>query len=81
MGGSSGECIYQNVAERKTVLENVMAVRGKMTIIAHVAATSTRDSVELAKHAEQLGVDKRQLFHQFILVFQKRLSRITGQLW
>ena len=58
VGGSSGECIYQNVAERKTVLENVMAaVGGKMTIIAHVAATSTRDSVELAKHAEQLGVD------------------------
>ena len=58
VGGSSGECIYQNVEERKIVLENVMkAVGGKMTIIAHVAAASTRDSVELAKHAESLGVD------------------------
>ena len=58
VGGSSGECIYQNVEERKVVLENVMkAVGGKMTIIAHVAAPSTRDSVELAKHAESLGVD------------------------
>lgn len=58
VGGSSGECIYQNVTERKEVLENVMAaVGGKMTIIAHVAAPSTRDSVELAKHAESLGVD------------------------
>lgn len=58
VGGSSGECIYQNVAERKLVLENVVAaVGGKMTIIAHIAAPSTRDSVELAKHAESLGVD------------------------
>ncbi|MBS4462528.1 dihydrodipicolinate synthase family protein [Aerococcaceae bacterium zg-B36] len=58
VGGSSGECIYQNVEERKLVLENVMAaVGGKMTIIAHVAAPSTRDSVELAKHAASLGVD------------------------
>ena len=58
VGGSSGECIYQNVTERKEVLENVMAaIGGKMTIIAHVAAPSTRDSVELAKHAESLGVD------------------------
>lgn len=58
VGGSSGECIYQTVAERKLVLENVMAaVGGKMTIIAHIAAPSTRDSVELAKHAESLGVD------------------------
>ncbi|OFS29882.1 dihydrodipicolinate synthase family protein [Abiotrophia sp. HMSC24B09] len=58
VGGSSGECIYQNIEERKLVLEHVMkAVGGKMTIIAHVAAASTRDSVELAKHAESLGVD------------------------
>lgn len=58
VGGSSGECIYQSVAERKMVLENVMeAVGGKMTVIAHVAAPSTRDSIELAKHAERLGVD------------------------
>lgn len=58
VGGSSGECIYQNVEERKLILENVMkAVGGKMTIIAHIAAPSTRDSVELAKHAESLGVD------------------------
>lgn len=58
VGGSSGECIYQNVDERKLVLESVMeAVGGKMTIIAHIAAPSTRDSVELAKHASALGVD------------------------
>lgn len=58
VGGSSGECIYQGVAERKVVLENVMAVaKGKLTIIAHVACNNTADSQELAAHAESLGVD------------------------
>ena len=52
VGGSSGECIYQSVAERKVILENVMAeVGGKMPIIAHVACNNT------ARHAESLGVD------------------------
>lgn len=58
VGGSSGECIYQSVEERKTVLENVMtAAEGRLTVIAHIACNSTRDSVELARHAESLGVD------------------------
>jgi len=56
--GSSGECVFQNVEERKATLEAVMeAVGDKMTIIAHIAAPSTRDSIELAQHAESLGVD------------------------
>lgn len=58
VGGSSGECIYQGVAERKLLLENVMeAAQGKLTIIAHVACNNTRDSQDLARHAESLGVD------------------------
>lgn len=58
VNGSSGECIYQNVADRKLILEEVMAVaKGKLTIIAHVACNNTKDSVELARHAESLGVD------------------------
>ena len=58
VGGSSGECIYQGVAERKLVLEHVMAeAKGKLTIIAHVACNNTADSRELAAHAESLGVD------------------------
>ena len=58
VGGSSGECIYQSVAERKCVLENVMAVvKGKLTVIAHVGCNNTADSRELAAHAESLGVD------------------------
>ena len=58
VNGSSGECIYQSVEDRKITLENVMAVaKGKLTVIAHVACNNTKDSVELAKHAESLGVD------------------------
>lgn len=58
VGGSSGECIYHSVAERKLVLENVMAVaKGRAVIIAHVACNNTADSMELAAHAESLGVD------------------------
>ena len=58
VGGSSGECIYQSVAERKAVLEAVMSeAKGKLTVIAHVACNNTADSVELAAHAESCGVD------------------------
>lgn len=58
VGGSSGECIYQSVAERKLVLENVMAqANGRIPVIAHVACNNTADSRELARHAEGLGVD------------------------
>lgn len=58
VGGSSGECIYQSVEERKLVLENVMEeARGHLTVIAHVACNNTADSMELAAHAESLGVD------------------------
>ena len=58
VGGSSGECIYQSVEERKLVLEHVMAVaKGRIVIIAHVACNNTADSMELAAHAESLGVD------------------------
>ncbi len=58
VGGSSGECIYQHPDERKQVLEAVMSeAKGKITVIAHVGCNNTADSVELAKHAESVGVD------------------------
>lgn len=58
VGGSSGEGMLQSTAERKLVLETVMEeVGGEMTIIAHVGAPSTRESVELAVHAESVHAD------------------------
>lgn len=58
VNGSSGECIYQSVEDKKIVLEHVMeAAQGKLTVIAHVACNNTEDSKVLAAHAERLGVD------------------------
>lgn len=58
VGGSSGECIYQNLEERKATLKYVAEVlQGKLTLIAHVGAPSTKESVALAKYAEELGYD------------------------
>ena len=58
VGGSSGECIYLSVEERKQTLEAVMEVaKGRIAIIAHVACNNTKDSQELARHAESFGVD------------------------
>lgn len=58
VNGSSGECIYQSVEDKKVILENVMeAAEGELTVIAHVACNNTEDSMELARHAESLGVD------------------------
>lgn len=58
VGGSSGECIYQHVDERKRVLEAVLEeAKGKLTVIAHVGCNNTADSVELAAHAQQAGAD------------------------
>ena len=56
VGGSSGECIYQSVEERKLVLENVMAeARGKVTIIAHVACNNTADSQAAGRPRREPG--------------------------
>lgn len=58
VGGSSGECIYLSVEDRKKTLEAVMEVaKGRIAIIAHVACNNTKDSCELARHAQQVGAD------------------------
>jgi len=58
VGGSSGEGMLQTSDERKAVLEAVMEeVKGELTIIVHAGANSTRESVEIAMHAEQCGAD------------------------
>lgn len=58
VNGSSGECIYQTVDERKKILETVMEeASGRIVVISHVACNNIKDSMTLAKHAESLGVD------------------------
>ena len=56
--GSSGEGMLLSVDERKKVYDSVLdAVGGELTIIAHVAANTTADSVELASYAGKCGID------------------------
>lgn len=56
--GSSGEFVYQTVDERKRVMQAVaQAAAGRFTVIAHVGACSTADSVELARFAAACGID------------------------
>ncbi|KIL41968.1 N-acetylneuraminate lyase [Gordoniibacillus kamchatkensis] len=56
VGGSSGEGMLQSASERKLTLEAaVQEVGRELTVIAHVGAPSTRESIELAKHAEEVG--------------------------
>lgn len=58
VNGSSGECIYQSVEDRKQIIEAVMEVaKGKLTVINRIACNNTKDSIELAKHSESVGVD------------------------
>jgi len=57
VGGSSGEMVLCTQDERRELLECVMANRGDMTVIAHVGAFSTRDTVALARHARAVGAD------------------------
>lgn len=56
--GSSGEGFVMTVEERKETLKAVVeAVGGKLTIIAHIGANNTEQSIELAQHAEEVGAD------------------------
>ncbi|NQX63578.1 dihydrodipicolinate synthase family protein [Paenibacillus qinlingensis] len=58
VGGSTGEGILQSTEERKLVLESVMdEIRGELLVIVHVGAASTRESVELSRHAEACGAN------------------------
>ncbi len=57
VGGSSGEMILLTSDERLALLEAVMEVRGSRTVIAHVGATSTAETLRLARHARSVGAD------------------------
>lgn len=58
VSGSSGECLYHTIEERKATLKYVAEeLQGKIPLIAHVGAPSTRDSKLLAKYASELGYD------------------------
>ena len=56
--GSTGESLALSVAERRAILEAWMSVAGEdLHVIAHVGSNALPDSLELARHADALGVD------------------------
>ena len=56
--GSTGEGFLLSTNERKLVAEAVKEAAGdNFTVISHVGCAGTKESIELAKHAESIGID------------------------
>ena len=56
INGSYGSAVLMTIEERKRVAEIIHdEVKGRLPIITHVGEASTRATIELAKHAEELG--------------------------
>jgi 4-hydroxy-tetrahydrodipicolinate synthase len=56
--GTTGEMLKMSVAERKLVAETVVEqAAGRVTVYIHTGAMTTKDTVELAKHAHTIGAD------------------------
>ena len=56
--GSTGEMCYLTLEERKKVLECVLeANQGRVQVFSMVGALTTKDTIELAQHAERVGAD------------------------
>lgn len=57
VGGSTGESYLLSIEERKEMLEYAVgAVGGRVDLIANIGMISTEQTLELARHAEGLGV-------------------------
>lgn len=70
--GSTAESYLLSLAERKCALEAVMeAVNGRVPVIAHIGALATRDSVDLARHADALGVEAVSSVPPFYFKFSR----------
>ena len=57
IGGTNGEGTSLTVTERKQALETALAHRGEMTIIAATGASTLPDTLELTRHAAEVGAD------------------------
>lgn len=56
--GSTGEGFLMTIDERKKVAEVVVdQVNGRVPVIVHIGAISTKLSIDLAQHAAQIGAD------------------------
>ncbi len=57
VGGSSAECFFLTTEERKKILETVVENANGHYVIAHVGDIGTDKTLELAKHAYQVGAN------------------------
>jgi dihydrodipicolinate synthase/N-acetylneuraminate lyase len=56
MGGTTGEFPLLSMAERKRITEVAVAhAAGRVPVVVHAGAVSTRDAIELARHAQRVG--------------------------
>lgn len=56
--GTTGEMYLLSVEERKKVAETVVdQANGRVTVYIHVGAMRQKDTIELAKHASEIGAD------------------------
>lgn len=56
--GTTGEMMYLTVDERKLVAETVVRqANGRVPVFVHVGAWNQADTIELAKHAVEIGAD------------------------
>jgi 4-hydroxy-tetrahydrodipicolinate synthase len=56
--GTTGEMVRLSVQERKAVAETVVKkANGRVTVYIHVGTTTEEDTIELAKHAYEIGAD------------------------
>ena len=56
--GSTGQGLFMSVAERKLVVETVLTqVDGRAPIIVHIGSPVLPDAIDLARHAQAVGVD------------------------
>jgi N-acetylneuraminate lyase len=75
--GSTGEVFLLSLEERKRTLSIVMdEVKGRAAVICHVGAIATHFSIELARHAAELGADAISSIPPFYYKFSQ--SEIIG---
>ncbi len=71
--GSNGEAPYLSREERKKVIETVLdEVDGKVPVIAGTGSMSTKETIQLTKDAENLGVDAALIVTPFYFKLSNR---------